>query len=239
MPERREAVAMDASPVKDELGVPVEAARYALLRRLAPALRHGMVGALHPMELIAEAIEQRLQAAAPDLANVGENLGRIKNLARSAIVSCTALAGWLAPEEGVDIMLGEGIDECLALLKADFSMRGFAVRNEAREIGVDVSRAALRNVMTAALIAATDEASRPADLVLTAELARGRAVLSILVRPADGVAGFTDAAAYRRLEWSDVGALAQAESVELLHQGDRVTMRFPIAGSPQSRELTR
>lgn len=230
---------MDALPLKGDSASLVEAARYALLRRLAPALRHGMVGALHPIELIAEAIDRRLQAAVPDLENARENLGKIKNLSRSAVHACTNLAGWQAPEDGAVTMLGEGIDECLALLKTDFGMRGFEVRNEAREIGVDVSRAALRNVLTAALITATDTAPRPADLVLTAELAQGQAVLSILVRPADGVAGFGDTAPYRRLEWSDVGALAQAESVDLTHQGDRVTLRFPVADIPQSGPLPR
>ena len=230
---------MKVSPVEGDSGNLVEAARYALLRRLAPALRHGMVGALHPVELIAEAIEQRLQAAVPDLVNVRENLGRIKNLSRSAVHSCTNLTSWLAPEEGAVTMLGEGIDECLALLNTDFSMRGFAVRNEAREIGVDVSRAALRNVLTASLIAAADAAPWPADLVLTTELSQGHAVLSILVRPADRVAGFANAAAYRRLEWSDVGALAQAESVDLLREGDRITMRYPVAGIAHRGPLPR
>lgn len=210
----------------------VEAARYALLRRLAPALRHGMVGALHPVELIAEATERRLQATVPDLASARENLGKIRNLSRSAAYSCTNLASWLATEEGTVTMLGEGIDECLALLNTDFGMRGFEIRNEACEVGVDVSRAALRNVLTASLIAATDTAPRPADLVLTSELAQGHAVLSILVCPARRSAGFANAAAYRDLEWSDVGALAQAESVELLRQGERVTMRFPVANTP-------
>ena len=230
MPDSSET--MKTNPVKGGSRNLVEAARYALLRRLAPALRHGMVGALHPIELIAEAIERRLQAAVPELANARENLGKIKKLSRSAILSCTNLTSWLAPEEGALIMLGEGIDECLALLKTDFDMRGFALRNEAREIGVDVSSAALRNVLTASLIAATDAAPRPADLVLTTELSQGHAVLSILVLPADRAAGFADAVAYRRLEWSDVGALAQAESVELLRQADRVTMRYPVAGIP-------
>ena len=100
---------------------------------------------------------------------------------------------WLAPEEGAVTIVGEGIDECLALLKTDFSMRGFAIRNEAREIGVDVSSAA----------------------------------------------GFCDAAAYRRLEWSDVGALAQAESVDLVRQADRVTMHYPVAGIPHRGPLPR
>ncbi len=230
---------MNTPPVEGDSGNLADAARYALLRRLAPAFRHGMVGPLHPIELIIEAIDRRLQAAVPDLDDAMENLGKIKNLSRSAIHSCTNLASWLAPEDGAVTMLGEGIDECLALLKTDFGMRGFAVRNETREIGVDVSRAALRNVLTAALITASDTAPRPADLVLTAELVQGQAGLSILVAPADGVAGFGNAAPYRRLEWSDVGALAQAESVDLLHQGDRVTMRYPVADIPQSGQLPR
>lgn len=221
---------MKASPVDVYSANLVEAARYALLRRLAPAFRHRMVGGLHPIELIAEAVDQRLRAAEPDLASARDNLDRIKNLSRSAVLSCTNVTGWLAPEEGTVTMLGEGIDECLALLNTDFGMRGFAIRNEAREIGVDVSTTALRNVLTASLIAATDAAPRPADLVLTAELSQGHALVSIMVCPADRVAGFADAAVYRGLEWSDVGALAQSESVELSRQGDRIAMRYALAG---------
>jgi hypothetical protein len=223
---------MSAPRVEGDTGKLAEAAGYALLRRLAPALRHGMVGRLHPIELIATAVERRLQSPVPDLANATESVGKIRNLSRSAVLCCTNLISWLAPEEGAVIMLGEGIDECLALLNADFGMRGFAIRNEVREIDVDVTRAALRNVLTASLIAATDTAPGPADLVLSAELSEGHAVLSILVCPADRDAGFADAAAYRRLEWSDVGALAQAESVDLARQRDRVTMRYPVAAIP-------
>ena len=93
--------------------------------------------------------------------------------------------------------------------------------------------------MTASLITAMDTAPGSADLVLTAELSQGHAVISILMRPADDVAGFTDAVFYRRLEWSDVGALAQAESVDLLREGDRVTMRYPVAGAPHRGPLPR
>lgn len=230
---------MKVRPVDDDSRNLVEAARYTLLRRLAPALRHGMVGSLHPIELIAEAIDRRLQATVPDLANARENLAKIKSLSRSAVISCTNLTSWLAPEKGAVTMLGDGIDECMALLKTDFDMRGFAIRNDAREIGIDVSRAALRNVLTASLIAATDAAARPADLVLSAELSQGHAVISILVCPAERVAGFADAGIYRNLEWSDVGALAQAESVELSRHGGRVIMRFPVAGDALRAPLPR
>jgi hypothetical protein len=213
--------------VKDESGTLVEAARYALLRRLAPALRHRMVGALHPIELIAEAIDRQLQAPFPDLAAARENLGKIRNLSGLAVMSCANLASWLAPEDAEVIMLGEGIDECLALLHADFDMRGFAVRDEARETGADVSRTALRNVLTASLIAATDHSPQPADLVLDAELSQRNVVVSVVLRPADRIPDFADPGAYRRLDWSDVGALAQSESVDLSREGNRVTMRYP------------
>lgn len=226
-------------PVEGDSGNPADAARFALLQRLAPALRHGMVGALHPIELIVEAIDRRLQTPSPDLANVRENLDKIKNLSRSAVHSCTNVASWLAPEEGALTMLGEGIDECLALLKTDFSMRGFSVRNETREIGSDVSRTALRNVLTASLITATDTAAQPADLVLTAELSQGQAVVSILVCPAQGVTAFGDAASCRRFGWGDVRALARAEAVGLQQEGDRVTMRFPLAAAAPDRPLPR
>jgi hypothetical protein len=226
---------MDARPVERNDADAVEAARYALLRRLMPSLRHGMVGALHPIELIVEAIERRLQAAAPDLAAARENLGKIKNLSRSAVLYCTNLASWLAPEEGAAISPGEGIDECLAMVKTDFGMRGFALHYQAREIGVDVSRAALRNVLTASLMAATDSAPHAVDLVLTAELTQGYVLVSILVRPAQGGPGFADGAVYRRLAWSDVDALARAESVELSRQGDRISIRFAALAAVAQR----
>src|SRR5450432_144566 len=98
MPDQSKASAMKARPVKAYSENFIEAASYALLRRLAPAFRHRMVGGLHPIELIAEAMEQRLQAAVPDMANARENLGRIKNLSRSAVLSCTSVTNWLAPE---------------------------------------------------------------------------------------------------------------------------------------------
>ena len=238
--DARGTMAMNLLPPDEgDAGDPADAARFALLQRLAPALRHGMVGALHPIELIVEAIDRRLQTPAPDLANVRENLGKIKNLSRSAVHSCTNVASWLVPEEGVLTMLGDGIDECLALLKTDFGIRGFSVRNEAREISADVSRRALRNVLTASLITATDTAAQPSDLVLTAELAQGLAVLSILVCPAEGVTAFGDAASCRRFGWDDVRALARAESVELQQQADRVTLGFPLPAVPQNRPLPR
>ena len=45
----------------------IEAARYAVLRRLAPSLRHHMVRPLQPIGLIYGVLNHKLSADAPDL----------------------------------------------------------------------------------------------------------------------------------------------------------------------------
>ena len=42
-----------------------EGPRYALLRRLAPAIRHDMAGSLQPISMVAAMLEKRLQKPDP------------------------------------------------------------------------------------------------------------------------------------------------------------------------------
>ena len=206
----------------------VEAARYALLRRLAPAIRHRVVGRLHPIGLIAEAVEWQVQDAAPNLANVQENVAKIKSLSQTAMQSFTSQIAWLAREEGATTTIDDGIDDCLALLHTDFELRGFSIENEVRAPGVLVSLNALRNVLTAALIAVTDAAPGPAALTLTADVTGKQIVLCIVVRPTDDDSGISNDGGYRALGWDDVNALAKAESVKITRQGERVEMRYSV-----------
>lgn len=76
-----------------------EAARYALLRRLAPSMRHHLVVNLQPIGMIYEVMERRLRAPQPDLANVHESAQKINGFARAALDSCLDVVTWLAPEE--------------------------------------------------------------------------------------------------------------------------------------------
>ena len=207
----------------------VEAARYALLRRLAPAIRHRVVGKLHPIGLIAEAVEWQMQEATPDLKSARESAGRINSLSRSAMLSFTGQITWLAREEGATTSISDGIADCLGLLHTDFELRGFAVTSTVEPCDQKVSLNALRNVLTAALIAITDAALPPANLVLSLELSGTQALLTIVSQPVEKeLSGFEHSDAYRRLEWKDVQALAAAESVELSRSGERVQMRYEI-----------
>ena len=50
-----------------------EAARYTLLRRLAPSMRHHLVVNLQPIGMIYEVMDRRLKAPQPALAEVHES----------------------------------------------------------------------------------------------------------------------------------------------------------------------
>ena len=79
----------NAMPAVHEPAVPAsvaraEAARYALLRRLAPSMRHHLVVNLQPIGMIYEVMDRRLRAPSPDLASIHEGAHKINGFARAA-----------------------------------------------------------------------------------------------------------------------------------------------------------
>ena len=116
-----------------------EAARYALLRRLAPSFRHHLVVNLQPIGMIYEVMERRLRAPAPDLAHVQDSATKINGFAKAALASCLDVVGWLTPDEAVTTGVDEGARECAALLATSLSFRGYALRNRGIDewIGLD------------------------------------------------------------------------------------------------------
>jgi hypothetical protein len=204
-----------------------EAARYALLRRLAPSMRHHLVVNLQPIGMIYEVMDRRLRAAEPDLAEVHDSAHKINGFARAALASCLDVVTWLAPEEGALTTPADGVRECFGLLATSLTFRGYALRNEMPAVPGHVRRSAIRNVLTAALLHATDDNPPPADLVLSAEPESSALVLVLTLKPTDGDKGFSPEPAYRGLQWSDVEALAAAEGVSLSREG-RQKMRLSV-----------
>jgi len=217
-PSRAEA----AQPSPD-----VEAARYALLRRLAPSMRHHLVVNLQPIGMIYEVMERRLRAPQPDLAHVQESATKINVFARAALASCLDVVGWLAPDEAVGITLQEGARECSSLLATSLSFRGYALRNEVGAVTRQVRRSALRSLLTATLIHATDHLQPPAELLLAAVAQDGGVEISVATRPTEGDKGFAHEPGYRKIEWRDLQALAAAEGVQLARDGAHITLRLP------------
>ncbi len=205
-----------------------EAARYALLRRLAPSMRHHLVVNLQPIGMVYEVMDRRLRAPEPDLGEVRDSAQKINGFARAALNSCLDVVGWLAPEAGAVTTVAESVRECLSLLATSLTFRGYAVRNEVQPLAGEIGRSAIRTVLTAAIIHLTDENPPAADLVLSAQATDRALVLTLMLKPTDGDKGFTTEAGYRELAWADVEALAAVESVELTREGrQRVQVSIP------------
>ena len=204
-----------------------EAARYALLRRLAPSMRHHLVVNLQPIGMIYEVMERRLRAPVPDLAHVQDSAGKINGFAKAALNSCIDVVSWLAPDDTVATTVQDSVRECAGLLATSLSFRGYALRNEVGALPGTIRRSAIRNLLAGALVHCTDDRPPPADLVLAATAEDDAVLVGITVRPTQGDQGIATEANYRKITWSDLQALAEAEGVRLARDGDRLLLRFP------------
>ncbi len=201
-------------------------------------MRHHLVVNLQPIGMIYEVLDRRLKAPDPNLSDVHESAQKINGFARAALASCLDVVTWLAPEEGALTDVGDGVRECLGLLTTSLTFRGYAVRNEVPAMAGQIRRCAIRNVLTAALLHITDETPSPADIVISGEAESGALRLELTLRPTDGDQGFTAESPYRRLAWTDVEALAEAEGVALERKGrQHLTLFIEWAGGPDGARV--
>jgi len=204
-----------------------EAARYGVLRRLGPALKHDMVVNLQAIAMMAEVVNAKLErgSAAPEFQ---ASISKLNRLARDAVANCLKVAAWIEPGEDEGVRLADGVDECLALLESNFNFRGFVVTKELPDSNFQVSRTVLRNLLVAALITLTDAAGGPCEVRIKAEVVSRMAEISVRISPRqDEFELLPLEPSYRQLEWSDVQALALAESVDLVRGPDHIVMRMP------------
>lgn len=204
-----------------------DAARYALLRRLAPAMRHHLVVNLQPITMVNELMDRRLRASQPDLAQVQAGAHKIHGFAKAALHSCLDVVAWLAPDEPADIGVDAGVRECVGLLASSLAFAGCALRADVQACDGQVNRCAVRHVLTAALLHCTDTDPRPSE-VLVSGVARAEG-LQVTLAISAPAAGRADAIqpAYRPLTWDDVQALAQAEDVTLARTPHGLRLTFP------------
>jgi hypothetical protein len=217
------------APASPEDLLKEESARYALLRRIAPTLRHHLAGAMQPIGMVSAIMDRRLQAAEPDLGVLRDNSKSISTLARSAASASMNLITWVAPKENGAVSIHEGVEECAGMLATDLAFRGFTVTNTIAPSDMATSVFALRSVFTAALVALTDNALTPAAITISADAADGKNRVVISVSSEPGAAATDDPRVYRKLGWDDVQALASAERVGLKHAAGRVEMMFTAA----------
>ena len=220
---------LDCAPMLlpvDELRV--EAARYAVLRRLAPALRHHLVRPLQPMTLIYSVMHHKLSAATPDIKALQTQADKINELAKAALTQCIDISSWMAPEPGITIELQAGVMECVGLVATTLHFRGFHLVNEVGDEARLVQQDSLRMVLIAALFEITDELNEPATVTLGSTCRANELVLSLQVNSHDQGTAESYDDGYRKMVWSDVQALATSEGVGLAREHGCVTLRFPM-----------
>jgi len=209
-----------------------EAARYALMRRLLPAIRHNIAGTLQPIGMMSAMLERRMKAATPDLAQLAKNTQALNTLSREAAVTSLNLMAWLAPKDNDPVAVNSAVEESLGLMGTELSFRGFAIVNQTAEVATVLPKGILRSVFTASLIALTDSADSAASVVVSAEGEAGNARLKISLEPG----GMPELAAmgnrmptYRALQWADVQAIADAEGVRLDYGTDCAQLHYLVA----------
>lgn len=192
-----------------------DAARYRLLRRLAPVIRHDLLGALQVPEMMTGMIEMRLRSASPDLARIREDIALLRTASEKALTSSMGVMSWVEPDSKQTSDLDTAVLDCIAMLSSPLKLKGFDLVNGVAGIEARLSVTAVRQVLSAALIALSDHSEAPAALLVEARAMAGCIEISIFLSPTDKAATFFAARTDRPLQWREVEVLARAQFVQL------------------------
>ena len=210
-----------------------EAARCALLRRLAPGLRHQMVVHLQPVEMLVELAKRRLAGEQVDLALIREGVEKIGQYSRAAMGACMGSMGWLSQEDDQPVALDEGVAECVAVLKSSLSFRGFAVHNTVQgPRGAQVSRAGVRSLLATALLTLSDSLPAPLEFQISARTQVDQAELRLRALPSVAAGSFFGERPARLLTVDDLRALARAHAARVDWHDREVVLLLPLADAP-------
>ena len=94
-----------------------DAARQALLRRLAAPLKHDMVVNLQAVAMLTETLAARLERNPQEAIDFHSALGKLNRLARDAVTSCVKVAGWIDSAQDEAVPLHQAVADCVALLR--------------------------------------------------------------------------------------------------------------------------
>ena len=223
-PTRQPPVDATSDEVRDDR---VDAIRYAVLRKLAPGLRHALMGELQALQLSAEFASRALRAGA-ELAEVCEHVDRMPQQCSAAINIGRAVIEWMRPEPGTTAV-GEGIAQCLKLAGEDWFLRGIVATADVPDGDARISTGALRELVVTALMVLTDRCDRPADFHVAARRVGDCVDVVLEARAATRAASFTPAIQYRALSWADLKLLAAAHGIACACEGDTASLQFRCA----------
>lgn len=229
-----ESAARPSSPegLNDRLA---EAACYAVLRRLMPALRHDVAGTMQPVRMLLMVLERRVQALEPDMQAITKSVISASALTKQATADCINALEWIGSSQDAHVSLSSSVDEAIKLLAIDLSANALELVNGISDDAVTASQSFLRTVFMGALLAFCDQRDVGGILHVTSEVANDsysanqlRLRLRLLPGDAGKSPAFEDIVGKNRLiDWSDVEAMARSFSVSVARGDGWLTLDLP------------
>jgi len=215
-----------------------EAARYAVMRRIAPTLRHHMDGEFQPLTLLAALVERNLKTGAVDKAT--ENSLSLGLQSRLANRRCASLLDWAVMSATAPSPAGQALQDCARLLGAVLSLRGFGLKLHAHELSMPLGPGLWRCLLPAALLYLSDRAQTPGRLHLRSRADGAQTLIEIRLEMAQQPAARMPAPE-RPIRWDDVCALARAEGwgLQMLPNGLRLSMAIGSRAQESGQAGTR
>jgi len=206
-----------------------EAACYAVLRRIAPVLRHDVAGLMQPVGMLMMVLQRRVQTPEPDLQAIAKNVASASALAKEATTGCMNVMSWIAAREDATVGLYSSVNEAGKLMAMEFSAHALEISNIISSDAAVIPQSFCRTVLVGALLAFCDQRTAGTVLQISLEAEAGsdssadRLMLRMLPGDVTEVPGLTGSPAMglpsRRIDWSDVEAMAGAFGVAL-ERGD-------------------
>jgi hypothetical protein len=206
-----------------------DAIRYAVLRKLASAIRHSLMGDLQTIQFSSELAARMIDSGAGG-PKLDECIKMLPDQTRAAVASCRAMIEWLRPDDKAVTTVDETLRQCLKVAGDDWTLRGIEASTDVRSGGVLVSKPVLREMLVTSLLTLADTHPGPIDIAIVAEANGDRVDVSLSARQAGRKTQFPPMMLYRAFTYDDVMTIGNAIDVPC----DVVdgTIRFKLPALP-------
>jgi hypothetical protein len=202
-----------------------DAIRYVVLRKLAPGMRHALVGELQALQFSAELAARMVDedGMSPKLA---ARLRQMSDQTRGAVNACDSIVGWLRPDDKATTTVEEALPQCLRLAGDDWNLRGIEVSTDVRTGGAMISKPALRELLVTSLLALTDTHPGPIDIEVNAELTGDEVVVRLRAQRAERRSPLPLLTHYRALTYDDIVTVGKAHGIACTYADGTVTLHL-------------
>lgn len=206
-----------------------DAVRYIVLRKLAPALRHMMMGELQTVEFTAELCSAMLRKG-EDAAALGAQLTKLAEQTRAAAARCRDVTELLRPVESSALSVDEVVRHSIKLAGADWSLRGVSATLQASEAGAAamVPTAIAREILVTTLLALVDLHASALNIVIATEVRNEAVAIRIEVTTPERRNSALLTQPREMLVWNDAVAIASAHGVSCVCHRDARSIELEL-----------